>query len=42
VACHGGRVAWYDGSPDLNPLDFYLWGYLQSIVFTREVSDIEI
>ena len=41
LACHGGRVAWYSRSPDLNPLDFYLWGYLQSTVFTTEVSDME-
>jgi hypothetical protein len=40
LACRGGRVAWYGRSPDLNPLDFYLWGYLQSTVFNTEVSYI--
>ena len=27
-------VEWPPRSPDLNPLDFFLWGYLKSIVYT--------
>ena len=30
---HWGTVAWPARSPDLNPLDFYLWGQLISIVY---------
>jgi len=28
-------VSWPPRSPDLNPLDFWLWGYLKSKVFTH-------
>ncbi|EFN79461.1 hypothetical protein EAI_08372, partial [Harpegnathos saltator] len=31
-----GPVAWPARSPDLTSLDFYLWGYLKDIVFTKE------
>lgn len=31
----GGPREWPPRSPDLNPLDFYLWGYLKSIVYRK-------
>lgn len=37
----GGPVAWPPRSPDLNPLDFYLWGHLKSIVYARPVNTVE-
>ncbi|KAJ4451308.1 hypothetical protein ANN_02769 [Periplaneta americana] len=30
----GGPIAWPPRSPDLNPLDFYLWGHLKSLVYS--------
>jgi hypothetical protein len=29
----GGPTAWPQRSPDLNPLDFYLWGHLKPFVY---------
>ncbi|OXU20115.1 hypothetical protein TSAR_016502 [Trichomalopsis sarcophagae] len=29
----GGPIAWSPRSPDLTPLDFYLWGYLNDTVY---------
>lgn len=30
----GGPTSWPARSPDLTPLDFYLWGHLKSVVYT--------
>ena len=35
---------WPARSPDLNPCDFYLWGYLKSVVYTpkpRNIAELE-
>ncbi|KAJ4443164.1 hypothetical protein ANN_04814 [Periplaneta americana] len=37
----GGPIAWPPRSPDLNPLDFYLWGHLKSLVYLSPVPDLE-
>ncbi|KOC67790.1 hypothetical protein WH47_11191 [Habropoda laboriosa] len=37
----GGRINWPARSPDLNPLDFYLWGHLKSLVCNTPVNNIE-
>ena len=37
----GGPVPWPPRSPDLNPLDFFLWGYLKTEVYRTEVQDID-
>jgi hypothetical protein len=37
--CRGGPTVWPPGSPDLNPLDFYLWGHLQSLVYAAPVDN---
>ena len=34
-----GPVPWPPRSPDLNPLDFYLWGHLKSLVYSTPVPD---
>lgn len=34
-------VQWPARSPDLNPLDFYLWGHLKAKVYQEEIRDIE-
>ena len=31
-----GPIEWPPRSPDLTPLDFFLWGYLKSIVYGRK------
>lgn len=35
----GGTVAWPPRSPDLTPLDFYVWGYMKSEVYKTVVRD---
>lgn len=37
----GGPVPWPARSPDLNPLDFFLWGHLKSIVYSSPVESVE-
>ncbi|KAJ4440649.1 hypothetical protein ANN_08796 [Periplaneta americana] len=37
----GGPIAWPPRSPDLNPLDFYLWGHLKTLVYSSPVPDLE-
>ena len=32
---------WPPNSPDLNPVDYALWGALQQMVYRREISDID-
>ena len=37
----GGPQAWPPRSPDMNPLDFCVWGYLKSLVYTTPVENID-
>jgi hypothetical protein len=37
----GGPINWPARSPDLNPLDFYLWGHLKAMVYTERVNTID-
>jgi len=37
----GGPIAWPPRSPDLNPLDFFLWGYAKSLVYSSAVDNVE-
>lgn len=37
----GGPVAWPPRSPDLSSLDFFLWGYLKSIVYETPLDSDE-
>lgn len=36
----GGPTAWPPRSPDLNPLDFCIWEYLKSLVYSRPVDNL--
>jgi hypothetical protein len=35
-------VNWSAGVPDLNHLDFWLWGHLKSLVYSAEINDVEV
>jgi hypothetical protein len=37
----GGPNAWPPRSADLNPLDFYLWGHLKTLVYAAPVDNEE-
>jgi hypothetical protein len=37
----GGPTVWPPHSPDLNPLDFYLWGHLETLVYAAAVDNEE-
>ena len=37
----GGPVAWPPRSPDHNPLDLYLWGYMKDLVYAQVVNTRE-
>nr|WP_253308809.1 DUF4817 domain-containing protein [Rickettsia endosymbiont of Ceutorhynchus assimilis] len=37
----GGPIPWPARSPDLTPLDFYVWGHLKEIVYATEVNTRE-
>lgn len=38
----GGPRAWPPRSPDLNPLDYYLWGHLKNMVYSVPISNVQI
>ncbi|EZA48610.1 hypothetical protein X777_13623, partial [Ooceraea biroi] len=35
----GGRISWPARSPDLTPLDLFLWGHLKNEVFLTRVLE---
>lgn len=37
----GGLLSWPDRSPDLNPIHFYLWGNMKSLIHSSPVESIE-
>src|SRR6195952_4636657 len=37
----GGPQTWPPRSPDMNPLDFCVWGYLKSLVCTTPVENVD-
>lgn len=37
----GGPIAWPPRSPELNPLDFYMWGHLKELVYKTPVQTRE-
>jgi hypothetical protein len=39
IGC-GGAVNWPARSPDLNPLDFWLWGHLKTLVYSAPINDL--
>ena len=34
----GGPIPWTPMSPDLTPLDFYLWGHMQTLIYETKVD----
>lgn len=34
-------AAWPPRSPDLTPMDFFLWGYLKNEVYRRPISNVQ-
>ena len=36
-----GDIGWPARSPDLNPCDFFLWGYLKSKVYSNRLQSVE-
>ena len=37
-----GPIQWPARSPDLDQLDFYLWGYLKAIMYSTPIDNVEI
>jgi len=37
----GGPVAWPPRSPDITPLDYYLWGHMKMLVYETKVESRE-
>lgn len=35
----GGPVSWSARSPDVNPVDFFLWGHLKDIIYWNPPMD---
>lgn len=36
-----GPIPWAPRSPDLNPLDYYLWGYVKHEVYKRKIESLD-
>ena len=34
----GGHVAWPTRSPELTPLDYYLWGHMKTLVYETKID----
>ncbi|GBM84562.1 hypothetical protein AVEN_33839-1 [Araneus ventricosus] len=41
VISYGGCVEWPPRSPDLNPLDFFLWGYIKQRLYATPPSTLQ-
>ena len=37
----GGPIPWPPRSPDLSPLYFFLWGYINNIVYAEKIRNIQ-
>lgn len=37
----GGPVPWAPRSPECNPLDFFLWGYLKTLVYATPINTVQ-
>ncbi|KAJ4428119.1 hypothetical protein ANN_24133 [Periplaneta americana] len=38
----GGPIAWPPRSPDLTPLDFFLWGFVKDRVYNTRVDNLQV
>jgi hypothetical protein len=36
-----GAIVWPHRSPDLNPLDFFMCGYVKNIVYQDKINDLQ-
>ena len=34
----GGKKNWPPRSPDLNPLDYHVWGYMKAMVYSHKMN----
>lgn len=41
VICNNGPIDWPPRSPDLTPLDFFLWGCLKNQVYAMPVESLD-
>jgi len=41
VISRRGNISWPPRSPDLTPMDFYLWGYLKSQVYDTNPRSVD-
>ena len=37
----GGPIPWPRRSPDLSPIDFFLWGYIKNILYAEKIRNIQ-
>jgi len=37
----GGPILWPPRSPDISPLDFFLWGYFKNIVYAEKIRNMQ-
>jgi hypothetical protein len=37
----GGPISWPPGSPDLTPMDCFLWGYVKNCVYGEKIRDFQ-
>ena len=37
----GSNIHWAPRSPDLTPLDFFVWGYIRSKIYRSRISNID-
>jgi hypothetical protein len=37
----GGPIPWPPRSPDLTPVDFFLWGYVKNCVYGEKIGDLQ-
>ena len=37
----GGSIRWPPRSPDLNPMDYFLWGHYKAVVYGRTLPENE-
>jgi hypothetical protein len=38
---HDGPIPWPPRSPDITPLDFFLWGYVKDMVYKIPVISLD-
>jgi hypothetical protein len=38
---HDGPIPWPPRSPDITPLDFFLWGYVKDIAYKTPVTSLD-